>query len=763
MAALVLTEKRAVAEAIAAAFGWVSGDGCYQGRFNGVPVYVTWASGNLYELKGPDEMIPGANWSDPRTLMVEPSSNLLEYLTEARDKHAQDTLRNLKRQFARTDLDRIVIATDPDPAGEQIGRDIVVSLVPVDRLRQIRLRRLLLNHGLEAEDVRRAFRDIQPAVNTVLLWYVNQARAYADWNFQLITRSYTCMGHLGILGEELASGKTPKERVVSVGRVQTPTLRLVVDRDRLIAKFKKIEHYKLYVTVNGRQHEYIVSTPDLEVRQIKGVAWDERADSPTPLFIDRPMVEQWRQVTEQVGRGRIKGQAAETQSAAPKCFSLTSLQREMSKRHKYTANQTLKHTSELYLKKFVSYPRTEHEELPISEYELAPELLKGLVPVAGDGPIQRALEHIEFMDKPPRAYSKKSMEHHGLRPTKKVPSKADVSEAEWNTYQVIMQRYVEAHLPPVRTMTHSHVILVGVSNPLGEPRSMFRRRDKFVIDPGWKAAFQGVTVDPVPALMDGVVSFEEVGITAAKTAPPPKFTEDTLLGAMLNAGRFAENEADAEDLKAIDGIGTPATRHTIIEKLLLRNYIKRSKKGVITSTPRGQALIDQVPEELSSVSMTAMWERKARVILESRSPEEGRQRRGDFLAEERRNLLRELQANVERIQSAGINLDEITQQRPSGAAPSEKQIEYVRKSAEQLGITPPPEALTDRKAASDFIDECLAKYPPTAKQLNFAQKLAIKAGVELPAEAQNTAKGCREFIDRHAKPGHRGKATASRG
>lgn len=739
MVIFALTEKAAAAQAIAAAYGLDRGDGCFTGRIHGKQVLLTWASGTLYELKEPQEIIDGASWSDPRTLVGWQRPSIKQFMAEPTDSHAKKTLANIKKHWrsVQGQLDYPLIATDADAAGEAIGRDVFWMLGYTGKVR-----RLFLSHGLEPAAIKRSFKEIKGGDATINLWFAEQARRLCDWNYQLVTRAYTSLAPSGDLGEALAKGKG-KEGVVSVGRVQTPTLRIVVERDREIENFKPVDHYRPQVTIAGRVFTYKPSK-NLEVGKHRGVQWDERAKTPTPLFVDQEIVKGWARSIQEVGEAKVRNQIKDSTKHPPKCHSLTSLQRHMAKEHKITAAKTLKLAQELYLAKLISYPRTEHEELPASELADAPKLLEGLKPVVGDKIIDQAKDHIEFADGMPPTYSKAGHEHHGLRPTTKVPDDGELKGDQLLLYRAVVDRYVEAHLPPCRIQVHSHVAIVGVITPVAEPYSFFGNTETYVLDPGWRAAFQGEEVTEPAPVLEGQMPLQRVQVKAKKTKAPPQFTEATLLGAMLNAGRYAEDDEDAEQLKAIEGIGTPATRDTVIEKLLTRKYLRR-QKGKIVSEQRGRDLIDVLPDDLTSVTKTAKWEQRKREIQEAPDKTVGQRFRNDFLKMESHRAEQEIVKVIERLEKRGVDLDAS----PAEGAPSEKQIDAARKLAAAMEIDIPEKALTSWKACSEFIDSLRKQVPPSDKALRFAESLAKDKGIDLPPEAANTAAGCSDFINEH--------------
>lgn len=565
---VVLAEKPSVARDIAAELqANAKRDGYYEG--NGYR--VTWAFGHLVTISEPEDMNPA--WDKPWNLQQLP---MLPHQWKYRiaDK-AETQFRIIKKLFA--DASSIVCATDAGREGELIFR-LIYRLAGIDKPVQ----RLWIS-SLTAEAIRDGFRNLQPSKAFDNLADAALARAHADWIVGLnFTRAYT----------------TINKQLCTIGRVQTPTLAMLVERQNAIDDFKPVAFFEIVTTFEpGFKATYI--TPGSE---------------PETRLPDRAAAEAVLSAIAPVPRGTVRSVVTEEKkSKAPALYDLLTLQKEANKRYGYTAQETLDLAQSLYEEyKVLSYPRTESRYLPTDMLPELPKILAALPPqwsahsqaaiAALAGGLQLSKSYVD---------NTKLTDHHAIIPThKRAP--AGLPEKQRNIYQLVAARFLGIFLPPeIRAETTAILALAGHS---------FRARGVVIKDAGWTVlepkdtdgdkdkdfADEG---QKLPQLSENQqVAKRAAAIREGKTTPPKPYDDASLLTAMKNAG----NEIDDEDLAAYmkqSGLGTPATRAAIIERLLATGYIERKKKSLIPTT-KGIALIRQVHVDLKNTALTATWEQR---------------------------------------------------------------------------------------------------------------------------------------------------------
>ena len=434
------------------------------------------------------------------------------------------------------------------------------------------------------------------------LYEAGLARAIGDWL-------------LGINATRLYTMRFPQPgRVLSVGRVQTPTLALIVERGRQIEHFVPTTSFELQTTYKEtlfRQTAESFSTKEEVEALIESI-------HSAPLTI--------KKVTKQQGK-----------ELPPRLFDLTSLQVEANKRFGMTAETTLQTIQSLYEKKLTTYPRVDTTYLSEDIYPKVPAILKGL------RPYEHLVTLILSSGKPPKKSkkvfdNKKVTDHHAIIPTG-VPLPSGLTLNENRIYDLIALRFIAAFYPDAKTATTTVLAEVeGIE---------LKATGKEILDPGWRvvlssqkgkedATNQGNKEEQgepqegkeslLPAFVEGESGPHEPSIRERTTEPPKYYTEATLLRAMETAGKQVEDETLREALKQ-NGIGRPSTRASIIETLFKRNYIRREKSS-LRATETGIQLIDTIQDPLlKSAELTGMWEYKLRQI------ESGEYTASDFLTE----------------------------------------------------------------------------------------------------------------------------------
>ena len=574
MSTVIVAEKPSVARDIAGVVGAREKRDGYLESTDGKRI-VTWAFGHLVRYADPDDY--GAAWSGKWGFGQLPMIPDTWALRVGKDAGKQFAI--VKRLINAAE--RVICATDAGREGEHIFRLIYKHAgcqAPVQRLWVSSLTREALSAGFQNLFPARAFDRLAQAA---------QARAKADWlvGFNL-TRAYTVQ----------------HGTLCSVGRVQTPTLAIVVERDRQIEAFTKSVYYEVvahlepaFDAIYARAGE-----PDDKGR----TPWSSRIDSRDGAAAVVKSAWNRAAVVEEVEIRRVHHRP-------PSLYDLTTLQREANERLGWTAAQTLAAAQTLYEAKLVTYPRTESRHLPEDVRPLLADLLAALPhPHAG-----LALDHLQRGrgKVPGKGYidNAKLTDHHAIIPTKE-PLPASLPGNLGALYALIVSRFLSIFFPDrvveettVRLNISGHVFLAG------------GRRE---IAPGWRVV--GTSGDDgdeaasaiLPPLGRGQhVVVRSVEVQEKETAPPKPYTDASLLGAMKNAGRRLDDAAQAEVLKESGGLGTPATRASMIEALVKRGYLTRRKKALV-STDKGRGLVAAVAEALRSPELTATWERQLKEI-----------------------------------------------------------------------------------------------------------------------------------------------------
>ena len=575
---VVLAEKPSVARDIAAELqANAKRDGYYEG--NGYR--VTWAFGHLVTISEPEDMNPA--WGKPWNLQQLP---MLPHQWKYRiaDK-AEAQFGVIKKLFA--DASSIICATDAGREGELIFR-LIYRLAGTNKPVQ----RLWIN-SLTAEAIRDGFRNLQPSKAFDNLADAALARAHADWIVGLnFTRAYT----------------TINKQLCTIGRVQTPTLAMLVERQNAIDTFKPVAFFEIIVTLEpGFKATYITPGTEPQTRLPDIAAAEAILSAITP-----------------VPRGTVLSVVTEEKkSKAPALYDLLTLQKEANKRYGYTAQETLDLAQSLYEEyKVLSYPRTESRYLPTDMLPELPKILAAL-PQQWAAHSQAAIADLAGGLQLSKSYvdNTKLTDHHAIIPTHK-PAPAGLPEKQRNIYHLVAARFLGIFLPPeIREETTAILAIASHS---------FRARGVVIKDAGWtvleprdidgeKAEDGADEGQKLPQLAQGQqVAKRTAAIREGKTTPPKPYDDASLLTAMKNAG----NELDDEDLAAYmkqSGLGTPATRAAIIERLLATGYIGRKKKSLIPTT-KGIALIRQVHVDLKNIALTATWEQRLSDMQDGKLP-----------------------------------------------------------------------------------------------------------------------------------------------
>ncbi len=572
---LVLAEKPSVARDIARILGaGRKGEGFLEGQ----GYRVTWALGHLVHFAEPDDY--GAAWSGRWSLAQLPMIPELWQLRS--DSRTASQLKIVQGLLNAPDTEAVICATDAGREGENIFRliyEFAHCRKPFQRL---------WVSSLTDEALRAGFAQLKPGAAFEPLAQAARARAQADW----------------LVGMNLTRAYTVHNRVLcTIGRVQTPTLAMIVARDQAIAGFVKAYFYELVATLaEGFSARY--------------------CRDGEPRIDKRTEAERLQRELAPHTQGRVKRVDQKVRhNRPPPLYDLTNLQRDANRRFGLTAAQVLEQAQALYeTYKLISYPRTESRHIAEDMLPLLPGILKGLEhPLATE-----AIQRLEAGQPLGKAYvdSTKLTDHHAILPTGKRPP-AHLPEAARRVFELVAACFVAIFLPNEQVEETRVILDIGGAD--------FMARGSRVLDPGWKrvepprrVAEGGEQEEGVlPPLTAGqTVHVTSLEVVEKETQPPRPYDDATLLAAMKSAGREIEDDALASAMKA-SGLGTPATRAEIIEKLIRSGYVERQRKQ-LRATPKGLALIGLVAEPLRRPELTANWEQRLKDV------EQGQGRAEDF-------------------------------------------------------------------------------------------------------------------------------------
>ena len=572
---LVLTEKPSVAKDIARVLGCKrSGNGCIVGD----KYIVTWALGHLVTLADPEAYDDKyKSWRMEDLPMLPGRMKLVVIGQTSKQFKAVSSL------LSSAEVSDIVIATDAGREGELVARWIIQKA----NCRKP-MRRLWISSQTD-KAIKEGFASLKPSSQYDNLYRSAQCRAEADWLVGLnVTRALTCKHNAQL----------------SAGRVQTPTLAMIVRREEDILRFRP----KDYFTVKADFGEYTALYKDGkgQARFADAAAAKEVADS----------VRGKRGVLSEVKKVyRFK--------APPAAYDLTELQRDANKKYGYSAKQTLSLMQSLYeTHKLLTYPRTDSRYITKDVAATLPERLRAIA----IGPYKDAASAV-LRSKPIQTKyivnDAKVTDHHAIIPTEQYVDLNKLSREERHIYDLVVRRFIAVLSAPFEYDEVQVKITVGRYN--------FYTKGQSIKSAGWKALYDSSLADDdddaepdlaaqrLPALSQGAAAaLKEVRVFAGKTSPPARYTEATLLTAMENPASQVEDGRLRDALKSAGGLGTPATRADIIEKLFNSFYIERRGREIFP-TSKGRQLIGIVPPDLKSAELTAKWEQQLSLIAEGKA------------------------------------------------------------------------------------------------------------------------------------------------
>lgn len=560
---LVLAEKPSVARDIARVLG------CHKkgnGFLEGTQYIVTWALGHLVTHADPEQYDNSYKEWKLEDLPILPQPFKLVPI-----KQTMKQFNAVKAQLNRQDVNQIIIATDAGREGELVARWILEkakSRKPVKRL---------WISSVTDQAIQKGFRELKDGRAYEHLYEAAVARAEADW----------------VVGINATRALTVKYNAqLSTGRVQTPTLAMIAEREKQIRDFKSKTYYGLQALTKEATY-----------------TWAFGANKQTSNF-NKDQVDQVLQKLDRATEGKIVSiQTTPKKQPAPALFDLTELQKEGHRIFGWSAKETLSTLQALYERhKIVTYPRTDSKHLSSDMKSTLKERVKAVDLQPYRAAANLILRSNNVQPQKGVIDDARVSDHHAIIPTEESPVMQNLSDKERKLYDLIVKRFLAVFLPP-----YAYDQTVITLDVLGET---FTAKGKTVRDEGWKKVYQQDQDDDhestLPPVQKGdTIELRAVTMTQGETKPPARFNEGTLLAAMENPSAFMAGESKDIIQTAVEtgGLGTVATRADIIEKLFNSFVIEKKGKDIYT-TSKGRQLLELVPDDLKSPSLTGEWEQR---------------------------------------------------------------------------------------------------------------------------------------------------------
>jgi len=620
--ALVIAEKPSVAQDIVRALTPSSGKfDKHDDHFENEHYVVTSAVGHLVEIKAPEEYdVKRGKWSFNHLPVIPPHFDLAPI-----DK-AKSRLTAVVRQVKRKDISELINACDAGREGELIFRLIVQyagsEKKPIDKP----VRRLWLQ-SMTPQAIRDGFEKLRSDSELRGLADAARSRSEADWL-------------VGINGTRAMTAFNSRDGgffLTTVGRVQTPTLSIVVEREEKIRKHVSRDYWELKATFAAKAGEYEGKWFDPAFKKndasasSTGVADPERRS-------DRLWNEADAKAIAEATRGQpasVTEEAKPSSQSAPQLYDLTLLQREANSRFGFSAKTTLSIAQALYEKhKVLTYPRTDSKALPEDYVAVVKKTMEMLADADLPGPLRALSGHARkavndgYVKPNKRIFDNaKVSDHFAIIPTLEAPR--SLSEIEAKLYDLVVKRFLAVFYPPAEFMVTTRISTVKAAGK----EHKFQTNGKVMVKPGWLAVYGKDVEDADSTLVavepGEVVRTESVDVNALKTKPPARYSEATLLSAMEGAGKLIDDD-ELRDAMAEKGLGTPATRAQTIEGLILEKYMLREGRELIPTAKAFQLMTllrGLQVEELTQPELTGNWEHQLAQM------EHGKLSRDAFMAE----------------------------------------------------------------------------------------------------------------------------------
>ena len=561
---LVLAEKPSVGRELARVLG---SNQSKDGHIVGSKYIVTWALGHLVTLADPEHYDDKYKKWELETLPMLPLKMDLVVIKETAKQFSI-----VKTLLKSPEIDELIIATDAGREGELVARWIIQKAAFKKPIK-----RLWISSQTD-KAIKEGFSSLRPGREYENLYLSALCRAEADWIIGLnVTRALTCKYNAQL----------------SAGRVQTPTLAMIVQRENEIRSFVPKEFYNIIALLNGFS-----------------LTWKDKKTLQARIF-NKAAAEAL--VKKCTGKSALIKETKKEQKreSAPLLYDLTELQRDANKHHGFSAKQTSNHMQKLYEQhKLLTYPRTDSRYLTTDIMPTLKDRLKSIA-VSNYAPFVAAILRSPIVSSKRFVDNSKVSDHHAIIPTEQFVDLSKLSSDEKRVYDLVVKRFLAVLSPDFEYEKTTVSADIG-----GE---LFTASGKIIKSKGWKSVYgTSEALDEenndeereqsLPNINKGD-SFKVNSIkqTTGKTTPPARYTEASLLSAMEHPGKFIENEVMRSVMDTTKGIGTPATRADIIEKLFNTNYVERRGKSIFPLS-KGEQLIGIVPDDLKSPELTAKWE-----------------------------------------------------------------------------------------------------------------------------------------------------------
>jgi len=597
---LVIAEKPSVAGDLAKALGKFKKE---KGYYEGDTMVISHTVGHLLEIQEPESFkVVRGKWS------LENLPVLPDHFDLVPREKAQEQLRILKKLLTRADVSDVINACDAGREGELIFRYVVQHFKNKKPIKRLWLQ------SMTGDAIREGFAHLRSDEEMIPLSEAATCRSESDWLVGINgSRAMTAFY------KELLGGF----QVTPVGRVQTPTLAILVEREEKIRGFEARTYFELHGVFGVAAGSYPGRWFDEKFKKA-----DDENDKAERIW-DRAKADAIKAKCE--GKtGTVSEERKPTTQAAPLLYDLTTLQREANGRFGFSAKRTLQIAQALYERhKVLTYPRTDSRYLPEDNLPVVKKVLGGMDDPSLATHARKALDS-GWVKPTPRIFNNaKVSDHHAIIPTGASP--ANLDEYEMRLYDLVARRFIAVFFPPAKYEVTKRITTIGAET--------FKTEGKILREPGWLEVYGKTAVGEdddslVPVKEGEAAATESIELKELQTKPPARFNEATLLSAMEGAGKLVEDE-ELREAMSERGLGTPATRASIIEGLLAQEYIRREGRELAASA-KGIKLITALRElqigALGSPELTGEWEFKLKQI------EAGKFKRDAFM-EEIRNLV----------------------------------------------------------------------------------------------------------------------------
>ncbi len=593
--ALIIAEKPSVAADIARALGGFARHGDY---FESDGYVLSSAVGHLVEIAVPEQFeVKRGKWSFAHLPVIPPHFDVQPIAK------SEDRLKLLAKLIRRKDVDRLINACDAGREGELIFRLIVQHTKAKQPVQRLWLQ------SMTPSAIREAFTQLRSDAQMLPLADAARSRSEADWL-------------VGINGTRAMTAFNSRDGgfyKTTVGRVQTPTLTIVVEREERIKRFLPKDYFEVHATFGAKAGAYEGRWFDPGFRRTEGAA-DARAERLWERARAEAIVERCRGRT-----GTVTEETKPSTQLSPALFDLTSLQREANSRFGYSARTTLSIAQALYERhKALTYPRTDSRALPEDYLQSVRETLGVLADERAYAGFAGQILAGGWVKPNKRIFDNaKVSDHFAIIPTMQAPRAGALSDAEQRIYDLVVRRFLAVFFPPAEYLNTTRITVVETES--------FKTEGRVLVNAGWLAVHgrEGKDDTLVPIESGERVQVDAIELLALATKPPARYTEATLLSAMEGAGKFVDDD-ELREAMAAKGLGTPATRASIIEGLIAENYLVREGRELVPTTKAFQLLtllrgLDVT--ELTAPELTGEWEYKLSQI------ERGQLGRDEFMGQ----------------------------------------------------------------------------------------------------------------------------------